>query len=140
VTVTEMKSIVTQALEDAVAGEKSRLDKLFTDDVVGWTPTLAVQSRAELAREFDEQHGALSNVAISFDAIYLVGDNAIAEWRIDGDHTGALEIGDEAVIEPTGRHIVLAGATFAQFRDDQICAFRSYFDDAALMEQLLVSA
>ena len=67
-----------------------------------------------------------------------MGDNAIAEWRVGADHTGTLHIEDDLEIEPSGRRIVLAGATFAEFRGDQICAFRNYFDDAALLEQLLL--
>ena len=49
-------------------------------------------------------------------------------------------VDDDVQLEPTGRTIVLAGATFAEFRDDQICAFRNYFDDAALLEQILLDA
>ena len=78
-----------------------------------------------------------SGVVISFDAIYVVGDHAIAEWRVAAEHTGPLVISDDVAIEPTGRHVELAGASFAEFRGDRICAFRSYFDDAALVEQLL---
>lgn len=140
VTMIAKEAVLKQALEAAVAGDKSRLPELFTEDVVGWAPTLAVASRAELEHEFDEQHDALSNITITFDAVYLVGDNAIAEWRIGADHTGTLDLGDEGSIEPTGRHVALAGATFAEFRGGEICAFRSYFDDAALLEQLLLGA
>jgi ketosteroid isomerase-like protein len=133
------ETVLIQALEAAVAGDGSRLEETFTEDVVGWSPNLAVASRAELAEEFGERHDALSNVVISFDAVYLVGDNAIAEWRIGADHTGQLVIGDELAVDPTGRRVELAGATFAEFRGDQICAFRNYFDDAALLEQLLLA-
>lgn len=132
------ETVLIQALEAAVSGDGSRLEETFTEDVVGWSPNLAVTSRAELAEEFGDRHDVLSNIVISFDAVYLVGDNAIAEWRVAADHTGTLHIEDDQEIEPSGRRIVLAGATFAEFRGDQICAFRNYFDDAALLEQLLL--
>jgi hypothetical protein len=132
------ETVLVQALEAAVTGDASKLTNVFTDDVVGWSPNLAIASLAELAAEWEERHDALSNIVIEMDAVYLVGDTAIAEWRIGADHTGALTIADEIELDPTGRRIVLAGATFAEFRDDQICAFRNYFDDAALLEQLLV--
>jgi ketosteroid isomerase-like protein len=131
------EAVLVQALEAAVTGDDSALDQTFTEDVVGWSPNLAVTSRAELADEFGDRHDALSNIVIAFDAIYIVGDNAIAEWRLSADHTGAIVVDDDLQLEPTGRTIVLAGATFAEFRGDQICAFRNYFDDAALLEQLL---
>jgi ketosteroid isomerase-like protein len=134
------ESVLIQALEAAVTGDDSRLDETFTEDVVGWSPNLAVSSRAELAEEFGDRHDALSNIVIAFDAVYIVGDNAIAEWRVGADHTGPLIVDDDLTIDPSGRRIVLAGATFAEFRGDQICAFRNYFDDAALLEQLLIEA
>jgi ketosteroid isomerase-like protein len=131
------ETVLIQALEAAVTGDESKLDETFTVDVVGWSPNLSVSSRAELAGEFGDRHDVLSDIVISFDAIYIVGDNAIAEWRIGANHTGALQVGDDLTVEPTGNRIVLAGATFAEFRGEQICAFRNYFDDAALLEQLL---
>ena len=63
----------------------------------------------------------------------------IAEWRLDADHTGPLTVDDEVTVEATGRHVHVGGATFAEFRGDKIRAFRSYFDDMALMEQLIVA-
>jgi hypothetical protein len=134
------EAVLIQALEAAVTGDDSTLDQTFTEDVVGWSPNLAVTSRAELADEFGDRHDALSNIVIAFDAIYIIGDNAIAEWRISADHTGPIVVEDGLQLDPTGRTIVLAGATFAEFRGDQICAFRNYFDDAALLEQLLLDA
>ncbi len=132
------ETVLIQALEAAVTGDESKLGETFTEDVVAWSPNLAVSSLAELVEEFGDRHDVLSNIVISFDAVYIVGDNTIAEWRLGADHTGPLVVGDEFTIDPSGRRIVLAGATFAEFRGDQICAFRNYFDDAALLEQLLI--
>jgi predicted ester cyclase len=42
-------------------------------------------------------------------------------------------------VEATGRHIHLGGATFADFRGDKISELRSYFDEMALVEQLIGS-
>jgi hypothetical protein len=41
------------------------------------------------------------------------------------------------VLEPTGRHVQLAGATGADFRDGKIRPYRTYFDDISLIEQLV---
>jgi hypothetical protein len=139
VSMSTKETVLVGALEAAVTGDASNLAQYFTDDVAGWSPNLVVSSRDELAAEWGERHDALSNIVISFDAVYLVGDNAIAEWRLGADHTGPLMIEGEKVVDATGARIVLAGATFAEFRGDQICAFRNYFDDAALLEQLLLA-
>jgi len=41
------------------------------------------------------------------------------------------------VLEATGRHIQLAGATVADFRDGKIRSYRTYFDDVSLIEQIV---
>ena len=66
-----------------------------------------------------------------------MGNKAFAEWLIDADHTGPLVISEDAALEPTGRHVQLAGVTVADFRDGKIRSYRTYFDDASLIEQLV---
>ncbi len=66
-----------------------------------------------------------------------MGNKAFAEWLVEADHTGPLELGENATIEATGRHVQLAGATVADFRDGKIRSFRTYFDDISLLEQLV---
>ena len=94
------ESVLIQALEAAATGNVS--PDIFTDDVIGWTPNLAVTSRAELEKEWGQRDEALSNVSVAIPGIHVIGDMAIAE-----------------------------------FRGDKISSFRCYFDDAALLEQLL---
>jgi hypothetical protein len=130
------RSVVERALETAVGVGTSDLGDLFTEDVNGWSPNLAVTSRAELEREYAERDEAFSNVVIEFLGFDLVDSKAIVEWVIGADHTGPFVI-DDITVDPTGRRLVLAGATFAEFRGSLISAFRNYFDDAALLEQLL---
>ena len=128
------ESVLIQALEAAATGNVS--PDIFTDDVIGWTPNLAVTSRAELEKEWGQRDEALSNVSVAIPGIHVIGDMAIAEFALSADHTGPLVI-DDAVFEPTGKRATLAGAIFAEFRGEQISSFRVYFDDAALLEQLL---
>ena len=129
------ESVLIQALEAAATGNVS--SDIFTDDVIGWTPNLAVTSRVELEKEWGQRDEALSNVSVAIPGIHVIGDMAIAEFALSADHTGPLVI-DDAVFEPTGKRATLAGAIFAEFRGEQISSFRVYFDDAALLEQLLL--
>jgi hypothetical protein len=132
-------AVLALAIEAAVTGDTDVIETAFTEDVVGWSPNLSVTSRAELEAEFAERDEALSNVVFSVDSLDVIGNKAIAEWRLAADHTGPLHLEDDVVIEATGARLVLAGASFAEFRGEQICAFRNYFDDAALIEQMLMS-
>ena len=65
-----------------------------------------------------------------------MGNKAFAEWLIDADHTGPFVLGEDEVLEARGRHVRLAGATVADFRDGKIRSYRTYFDDLSLTEQL----
>ena len=78
-----------------------------------------------------------SNVELSIRGLDEVGNKALAEWVIDADHTGPLVLAEDAVLEATGRHIQMAGATVADFRDGKIRSYRTYFDDVSLIEQLV---
>ena len=80
---------------------------------------------------------AFSNVVIMFRGLDEVGNKAFAEWVIEADHTGPFILDEDVVVEATGRHVQLAGATVADFRDGKIRSFRTYFDDMSLLEQLV---
>jgi ketosteroid isomerase-like protein len=132
------QDVLKLALEAAVTGDSSLIHGVFTEDVSVWSPTLSVSSREELQAAYAERETALSNPVIVVVGLDTVGDKAIAEWVVAADHTGPLTVDEDLVVEATGRRLELAGATFAEFRGDKICAVRSYFDDAALLEQMLI--
>jgi ketosteroid isomerase-like protein len=125
-------------LDAAVTGDGDTMTDLVTADVTGWSPNLFVTSRDDLLAELERREDAFSGIEIRVQALDQVGDKAIAEWHMTADHTRTLVIDDDLVIEPTGRRLHLSGATVAEFDGDRICAFRSYFDDLALVEQVLV--
>jgi ketosteroid isomerase-like protein len=47
-----------------------------------------------------------------------------------------LVLGEDAVLQATGRHVQLPGVTVADFREGKIRSFRTYFDDLSLIEQI----
>lgn len=129
-------SVLRRLLHSAVTGEDRSIGDIVTEDVVGWSPNLTVASRDELLAALDSREEAFSGIELSVHAIDEIGDKAIAEWHVVVDHTGRLVI-DDITIAPTGRRLHLSGATFVEFDGDRICAFRNYFDDLALIEQIL---
>lgn len=138
VTAASLQAIALQRLLEAAAtGDRESLADLVTEDVVAWSPTLAVTSRDELLAALESRDEALTRVDVQVQAIDQIGDKAIAEWHVSADHTGPLIIDEDLLIEPTGRRLHVSGATVAEFEGDRICAFRSYFDDLALLEQAL---
>ena len=130
------KDVLLKALEAEVGGGSDDLSTLFTDDVVGWSPYATVSGLTALAELSALRDVTFSNVVLSFRGLDEVGNKAFAEWVIDADHTGPLELGDDAVLEASGKHVQLAGATVADFRDGKIRSYRTYFDDISLIEQI----
>lgn len=126
-------------LDAAVSGDREAMADLVTVDVTGWSPNLFVTSRDDLLAALDRRDDSFTDVEITVQALDQVGDKAIAEWHLAADHTGPLVVDDDLVIEPTGRRLHLSGATIAEFDGERVCAFRSYFDDLALVEQALAA-
>jgi ketosteroid isomerase-like protein len=131
--------LLTSALVAAVKGSGGDLEDLFTEDVTAWSPNLFVTSRSELAAEWATRDETFSAPEIIITSLDMVGTKAIAEWLVEADHTGPFQIAGDVVAEPTGRRLVLAGVTVAETRGGRISALRTYFDDAALLEQILVT-
>ena len=131
-------SAMRRLLEATVTGDLAAIADLVTADVTAWSPTLFVTSRDELLGALEHHEDAFSGIEVRVQALDQVGDKAFAEWHVAVDHTGPLAVDDDLVIQPTGRRLHVSGATVAEFDGDRICAFRSYFDDLALIEQLLV--
>jgi ketosteroid isomerase-like protein len=130
------KDVLSKALEAEVGGGSADLGTLFTDDVVGWSPYAAVSGLKALAALSALREAAFSNVVILYRGLDEVGNKAFAEWVVEADHTGPLVLGEDAVLEATGRHVQLPGVTVADFRDGKIRSFRTYFDDISLIEQI----
>jgi predicted ester cyclase len=134
---TESRRIVlTHAIEVVVGTRDEDPHLLFTEDVSAWSPNLDASSLGELEKALAERSEALSDVHLAITGLDVVGNKAIAEWVIEADHTGPVLLNDIRV-EATGRRIQLGGATIAEFRERKISAFRSYFDAAAILEQMV---
>jgi ketosteroid isomerase-like protein len=131
------REVLSKAIDAEVGGASGDLGALFTDDVVGWSPYAAVSGLEALATLSALRDVAFSNVAILYRGLDEVGNKAFAEWVIEADHTGSLVLGDDAVLEATGRHVTLPGVTVADFRDGKIRSYRTYFDDVSLIEQIV---
>ena len=131
------KDVLSKALDAEIGGSSVDLGTLFTDDVVGWSPYAAVSGLEALAALSALREVAFSNVVILYRGLDEVGNKAFAEWVVEADHTGPLVLGEDAVLEATGRHVKLPGVTVADFRDGKIRSFRTYLDDVSLIEQIV---
>jgi ketosteroid isomerase-like protein len=131
------KDVMLKALEAEVGSDSVDLATLFTDDVVGWSPYASVSGLEALATVSALREVAFSNVALMVRSLDEVGNKAYAEWVIEADHTGPLVLDEDVVLDATGRHVQLAGASVADFREGKIQSYRTYFDDLSMIEQIV---
>jgi ketosteroid isomerase-like protein len=130
------KEVLSDAIKAEAGVASVDLETLFTHDVVGWSPYVTVSGLTAMADLSALREAAFSNVVITFRGLDEVGNKAVAEWLVDADHTGPLVLGEDSVLEATGRHVQLPGVTVADFREGKIRSFRTYFDDLSLIEQI----
>ena len=135
----ERGRVMRRALEACVLGKVDALPELFTADVSGWSPNLLVSSLDELTEAVADREDALTEVSLDVSALDVVGNKGFLEYRVSAVFSGPFVVDEDTVVDPNGREILLGAAMVAEFTGDKISAFRNYFDDAALMEQMLVA-
>ena len=127
---------LVRGIEASVSGDSTVIAELYTTDVQGWSPALRVSSAAELAVEFEDRDEAFSDIDLELSPLDTEGNQACVEWVATVTHSGPIIVDPELVIEATGKRISLRGITVADFDGDRICAFRQYWDEVSLIEQL----
>ena len=127
---------LVQAIEATVTGDSRVVCELYADDVQGWSPTMTVTSAAELAVELEDRQDAFSDIELDVTPLDVGDDQACVEWIATATHSGPLVVDEDVVIEPTGGRFTLRGVTVADFEGDCIRAFRQYWDEVSLLEQL----
>jgi len=127
---------LVRALQAGLESERDVIEELFTDDVRAWTPAIAAASRQELLHQLDAYDDAFSELELEVAPLDVGGEYACVEWRVMMTHSGTLELAEAMKIEPTGLRITLHGVTVAEFRGDQICSLRQYWDEFSVLEQL----
>jgi len=116
------------------------LPELFTEAVSGWSPNLLVTSLDELTEAIaDREDAGLGRKRPGRRARCLRGTQGFVEYRLSAVFSSPFVISEDVVIEPNGREIRLGAAMVAEFTGDKISAFRNYFDDATLIEQMLAA-
>jgi ketosteroid isomerase-like protein len=129
-------AILDRALRAGIEIDRSELEALYTEDVTAWAPSFSVSSLTELLTELERRDDAFSDIELDVIALDVGGDYASAEWRVTMSHTGDLVLGEQDAVPATGLQITLYGVTIAEFRGEQICSFRQYWDRMSILEQL----
>ncbi|MFI6602448.1 nuclear transport factor 2 family protein [Nonomuraea sp. NPDC050536] len=127
---------VLEALRAVAAGDAERIAALYAPDCRGWSAGREIPSREELLVGAGDRATGLSDITVEASPMELPNGTVVAEWRLTARHTGELNLGEDVVVPPSGKTLDVRGAMFAELRGGQIAAFRQYWDEADLLDQL----
>lgn len=127
------------ALRATIVGDPGSVGCALTVDAACWSPSMSFTSRSEAEDALAGQPGALAVEKFRVGSLWWCEPVAIAEWHVDASLVGPLLVGDEVLVDRPGRHVDICGASIAAFRDGRIAAMHTYFDEAALIEQVLLA-
>jgi SnoaL-like polyketide cyclase len=139
----EVVRLLTKALlSDAatVAGLTEDIEAAVTSDVMAWSPRLYATSCAELIEALTELDDTVTDVAITIGGLDIVGSTVYVEWQATGRFSNPCLLGDDLLVEPTGRAVESAGVLIVRFSENRAAQIHCYYDDLALIEQLLTAA
>jgi ketosteroid isomerase-like protein len=128
-------AVLRDALHAAATGDQALIERVYTEDVTGWSPVLEVSSRDDLAADLRGRKAVFSDIDLTLDPVDAAGDKLIAEWRVEATHTGVLAL-DDLELAPTGRRVELRGVLIAEFEGDRIRRFRQYWNEVDLIDGL----
>ena len=131
--------VLQRALEACITGDVEALPELFTADVSAWSPQVLARSLDELKETVAGREDALSDVKLEINSLDVFGNKGFVEYRLSAVFSGPLVLDEDTIVEPTGGKILLGAALVAEFDGDKISAFRNYFDDASLLEQMVAA-
>jgi ketosteroid isomerase-like protein len=122
----------------AVVGGPGPLGDALTEDVRGWSPALSFEGRAEAEAALADQVTSLTVLSFDVDALLWAEPVAVAEWHLDATVDDTMLVADDVLVESRGRPLALAGVTVARFRQGRVAVVRTYYDDASLIEQVIL--
>ena len=123
-----------------VVGEPVELHLALAADAVGWSPSGAFTYRDQAVTLSLESASSLVVEEFHIESLSWQDPLVSAEWRLVARQSEPLLIDEDILVEPTNRLVVLYGATIAEIRCDRVVVLHTYFDDAALIEQILLTS
>lgn len=115
------------------------IERWLAPEVVVWTPVRYTSTRAELLRDLalDLRGDTLTEVVIAVAHADVTPPRVHLEWRLTARFSHPCFVDDDLLVEPTGRLVETAGVMIATVEDGTITAAHCYYDDFALLEQLV---
>lgn len=110
------------------------------EQVVVWGPADHTTSRTELIAALLESDDAIADIEVSIVGESTIDSTSCIEWRATGRFDNAAFVGDDVLVEPSGRAIEAAGVMICRFVGSRASHISCYYDRLALVEQLFPPA
>jgi hypothetical protein len=120
--------------------------------VAVWTPVRYTSTSADLLHDLrnldldldldgdgDGDGDTLTEVVVTVTHADVMVPRVHLEWRLTARFTHPCFVDDDLLVEPTGRLVETAGVMIATIVDGMITAANCYYDDFALLEQLVAA-
>ena len=125
-------------IETLVVGEAEQLQHVLTDDANGWTPALSYVARHEALSTLPEHLSPLLVTKFRVDRLMRAPPFLFAEWRLVAVQSEAFLVADDVLIDVSDEPVHLCGASVAKLRGQRIESVHTYYDEAVLVEQLIL--
>ena len=138
-----VEELCTRTLRGILLGEQlGDLADALDPYVVVWCPTFYATSRDDALQALHEDIAGgdtLTEVSIVVTKFDVVAPNAYLEWRLAGRFSNPCFVDSDVLLEPTGRLVETAGVMVVTLAEGRAVRLNCYYDDLALLEQLLTS-
>jgi hypothetical protein len=139
----EVRAACERLLRAILTGEDADgLEASLDSAAVVWSPVRSTSTRAEFAAELRTpgDGDTLTEVEIEAINVDVVEPRVYLEWRLSARFSHACFIDDDLMVEPTQRLVEAAGALVVTMSEGLITAAHCYYDDFALLEQVVAIA
>jgi hypothetical protein len=122
-----------------VAGEPEQLGQVFTPDAVGWSPAWRFSGRDEAVAMLREHASPLLVTKFSVRALSWSPPVLAAVWELEAVHAEAFFVGDDLLVDVVEQPVTVHGVCVAQLRDQRIATLQTYYDEALLIEHVVLA-
>jgi hypothetical protein len=121
-----------------VVGEAAELCVVLAVDAVGWSPSGSFTRRDEAVALIQQPVSSLAVDAFRVETLCWCEPLVFAGWSLQARQVNALLFNEDVLLEATGRTVELGGTTIARVEADRVARTFTHFDDADLIEQVIL--
>ena len=121
-----------------VVGEAAELCQVLTPDAVGWSPSGSFTRRDEAVALAQQPVSSLAVDLFRVETLCWCEPLVFGGWSLRARQVNALLINEDILLEGTRRTVELDGTTIARIEGDRVVRTFTHFDDADLIEQVIL--